>query len=504
MDDWELLQAYVQHGSESAFQRLVERYVDQVHSMALRQVGDAHRAQDVTQAVFLILVRKAGSLPRRTVLAGWLFKATQHVAQTALRSERRRKQREMQALADSVMEPDTASASQVEAQLDDALASLDESDRNALLLRYFQQRSVPDVAASLGTSQEAAQKRIERAMEKLRRYFGRRGVAVPAVTLLGGVFAQAVQPAPPLLVQGIVALGVPSTPAVSAAAVGLMQGALQTMGLAKLLAPVTLGAAALLMVVAVVGFLAMSGPDTPVVYDLARDFSQASNPNGVWSYGWQGTLGGAFNLLPVRGTVRTDNGVPIDYWQAVPLNEPTVYHNGSTNTASSNRGRGVHPPGAVWFSAGPTGSGRNFGVVRFTAPSTATYQVILTAKPYMQGPRQGDADLHVLQYGVESFAQNLAAGETAAHTNTVKLSAGDTIDFAIGRGADDSNFASALQITIRITVSTPTVSSVRANVQRAIPFSWVGGALAVAPESCRPTQGCGFGLQHKAHIGSSS
>src|SRR6266487_2891013 len=198
MDDWDLLQAYAQNGSESAFQRLVERYVDQVYSMALRQVRDPHLAQDVTQAVFLIVVRKAASLPRRTLLAGWLFKATRHVARTALRGERRRKEREKQAMASTLMNPEPEPASaQVEAHLDDALASLRESDRNALLLRYFQQRTVPDVATSLGTSEEAAQKRIERAVEKLRRYFGRRGVAVPSVTLMGVVSAQAVQPAPP-------------------------------------------------------------------------------------------------------------------------------------------------------------------------------------------------------------------------------------------------------------------------------------------------------------------
>src|SRR4030095_6664915 len=194
MDDWELLQAYAQNGSESAFQRLVERYVDQGHSMALRQVRDPHLAQDVTQAVFLIVVRKAASLPRRTLLAGWLFKATRHVAWTALRGERRRKERERQAMASTLMNPEPAVSAQVEAHLGDALASLRESDRNALLLRYFQQRTVPDVAASLGTSEEAAQKRIERAVEKLRRYFGRCGVAVPAGALMGAFFAPGVPP----------------------------------------------------------------------------------------------------------------------------------------------------------------------------------------------------------------------------------------------------------------------------------------------------------------------
>src|SRR5262245_9505257 len=122
MDDWELLQAYSQHGSESAFQQLVQRYVAQVHTMDTRQLRDAHRAHDVTQAVFLVLVRKAGTLSRKTVLSGWLFNATRHVAKTALRSERRRKEREMQAMASSITEADPAAGLKVEAHLDDALA----------------------------------------------------------------------------------------------------------------------------------------------------------------------------------------------------------------------------------------------------------------------------------------------------------------------------------------------------------------------------------------------
>ena len=90
MNDWELLQAYVHNGSEKAFQQLVERHVDSVYSMALRKTGDPQLAQDVTQAVFIILLRKVGSLSCDTVLTGWFFKTTMFVSQKALRSERRR------------------------------------------------------------------------------------------------------------------------------------------------------------------------------------------------------------------------------------------------------------------------------------------------------------------------------------------------------------------------------------------------------------------------------
>lgn len=130
MDDQELLDAYVRNGSETAFQQLVERHLGLVHSMAMRQTGDTHLAQDVAQAVFVILVRKAGSLPRRTVLAGWFFKTTRFVARTALRTERRRQQREMTAMIDTASDggPD-AVWEQVQPHLDAGLASLGEKDR---------------------------------------------------------------------------------------------------------------------------------------------------------------------------------------------------------------------------------------------------------------------------------------------------------------------------------------------------------------------------------------
>ena len=452
MDDWELLQAYSQHGSESAFQRLVERYVAQVHSMATRQMGDTHRAQDVTQAVFLILVRKAGTLSRKTVLSGWLFNATRHVARTALRGERRRKEREMQAIACSITEPDAAAASKVEAHLDDALASLGESDRNAVLLRYIQQRSVQDVAASLGTSQEAAQKRIERAVEKLRRFFGGRGVAVPAVTLMGVVSAQAVQPVPPLLVQGIVALGVPSAPAVSAVAVGLMQEALKTMLLSKLMAPGSLGVAALVLMLPVVGFLASSRPEPRAVYDLSTDFSVTANPGEVWSYGWKTSFADTCTPLTVRYMSYTDQGDRIPSWQLTSSQTPAIYKNMMANSVTVGRGAATLAPGTVWFLPGEDGRPENFGIIQFAVPSggAGMYRVEASVAPNYLGPPQGDSDFHVLLNGTELFGKFLSPADSAGYTNTLRLAEGDKVEFAVGRGADGRQFGSVLSIHARL------------------------------------------------------
>jgi len=453
MDDWDFLQAYALTGSESAFQGLVERYVSQVHSMAMREMGDSHRAQDVTQAVFLILARKAASLSRNTVLSGWLFQATRHVARTALRTERRRQAREMQAIQCSEADQDDELVSQVETHLNDAIEALGEADRNALLLRYFQQRSISDVAASLGTSEEAAQKRVERAVEKLRRYFGRRGVVVPAVAILSVFSAQAAQPVPPLLVQGISSLGVASAPAVSVAAVGLMEGAQRTMLLSKLLGPVLVSTVTILLLWSVAGHFGRSAPGSPLVFDLAKDFSGNSNPNGVWSYGWKSELSEeACTALEVRHTSFADGNVAIPSWQLTSGFTPAVYKNVTPDFISVGGGAASVPPETVWMIAGETGRPENFGVVRLTVPpgGSGRYRVELAVAPNYGGPPQGDTDFHLVLNGAELFGRFLSPAESAGFTNQLRLRDGDRLDFAIGRGADGSQYGSVLRIQARV------------------------------------------------------
>src|SRR4029077_1838248 len=178
LDDRQLLARYLTEGSEAAFSEIVSRYVNLVYSAALRRTGgDAHAAPDVAQSVFTDLARKAGSLPRNIVLAGWLHRASSFAAAQWMRTERRRYAREQTALAMNASKSDPAPDwESIRPLLDDALDRLNSVDRDALLLRFFEQPSLAEVGSALGSTEDSARKRISRALEKLRSALARRGV----------------------------------------------------------------------------------------------------------------------------------------------------------------------------------------------------------------------------------------------------------------------------------------------------------------------------------------
>ena len=199
MSDSELLQSYSKDGSEAAFTELVVRYVDLVHSAALRQVGgDAHLAEDVTQSVFLDLARKASSLSRRPALVGWLYTSTRFAAANAVRSERRRQNREQQAFSMQQLTdpPPGADWDMLRPALDDAMHELSEADRVAILLRYFEGRQLAEVGAKLGLKEDAARMRVGRALEKLRGILAKRGVTTTVAALATTLGTQTIQAAP--------------------------------------------------------------------------------------------------------------------------------------------------------------------------------------------------------------------------------------------------------------------------------------------------------------------
>lgn len=196
-EDFDLLREYVANQSEAAFRTLVERHVDMVYATALRQVGDAHLAEEATQAVFITLARKASGLSSSTILAGWLFRAAQFAAAKVQRTEVRRKHWEQQA---GQMEPnpsDSAAAwEQMAPQLNEALNELKEPDRDALILRFFESKSMAQVGSALGTTEGAAKMRIARALEQLRGIFQARGIALPVAVLAAALSSSSSQAAP--------------------------------------------------------------------------------------------------------------------------------------------------------------------------------------------------------------------------------------------------------------------------------------------------------------------
>lgn len=193
----DLLRRYSAKQSQAAFAELVRRYLDFVYSVCRRQLGDPELAQEVTQTVFLILASKAASLKPGTVLSAWLFQVACHACRNARRVEARRRHYERKAGEDMQTGASGAQARALEPDLDDALARLNASDREAVLLRYVEEMSLDEVAAALGISAAAAHKRVSRALERLRRHFGPAGAALTAAAL-GLVLSETmVQAAPP-------------------------------------------------------------------------------------------------------------------------------------------------------------------------------------------------------------------------------------------------------------------------------------------------------------------
>jgi uncharacterized protein (TIGR03435 family) len=211
MNDIELLRRYATDGSEEAFAEVVSRHVNMVYSVALRHLGNSHQAEEITQAVFVILARKAHSLRKGTLLPGWLHKTAWFTADNFRKTEIRRKNREQEAYMQSLLnEPESNALSrrnpmeadwaQMAPLLDTALAGLGDKDRNAIVLRFFNGKKLSEIGAAMGMNEEAAKKRVNRAVEKLRHFFTRRGVVLPAAVMTTAISAYSVQAAPAGLV----------------------------------------------------------------------------------------------------------------------------------------------------------------------------------------------------------------------------------------------------------------------------------------------------------------
>ena len=221
MDDATLLQQYVEGGSQEAFASLTNRHINFVYGAALRHVHDKHVAEEITQAVFIVLARKASTLRHEAVLSSWLLSTTRYAALGHMKMAARRKRHERRAaeMAKTVWEEEADSRwPQYEGELDSALASLRESDRKAIVLRFYEHKSFDEIAKILGTAEEAARKRVSRAVEKMRGFFGVATRTLPATAVTYYLATKMTTAAPPMLASKVAATALESVGATAVSA----------------------------------------------------------------------------------------------------------------------------------------------------------------------------------------------------------------------------------------------------------------------------------------------
>jgi uncharacterized protein (TIGR03435 family) len=242
-EDHSLLRDYVERNSEEAFATLVARHVNKVYSVAMRHTGNPHQAEEITQAVFVILAKKSRGLGKGVVLSGWLYNAARLTSVTLVRSEIRRARRQQEAhMQTFANETEDDAWPQIAPLLDEAMANLNEADRHAVVLRFFDQKSMREVGNEMGASEDAAKKRVTRALEKLRKYFSKRGVYSTTAIIAGAISANSVQLAPIGLAKVATSAAIAKGAAVSGSTLTLIKGALKVMVWTKAKTVVVIGA----------------------------------------------------------------------------------------------------------------------------------------------------------------------------------------------------------------------------------------------------------------------
>lgn len=240
LNDHELLAEYASRGSEAAFAMLVNRHINLVYSTALRWTGQAQHAEEIVQAVFIILARKAGKLSRRVSVSGWLYQAARLTAANLTKKEMRRMRREQEAYMQSTLEDagpeqaDPAVWEKIAPLLDEAMGRLGATDRQVVVLRYFQNRSAAEIGAELRMTEATARQRASRALEKLRRYFGKSGTMLSAAATASSISANSIHAAPVGAANAASAIAMAKGAAASASTLALVKAGLNLMTWTKL------------------------------------------------------------------------------------------------------------------------------------------------------------------------------------------------------------------------------------------------------------------------------
>ncbi|MGA2662264.1 MAG: sigma-70 family RNA polymerase sigma factor [Verrucomicrobiota bacterium] len=298
-NDQQLLAEYAWSESEESFTALVARHVNLVYSAALRFTGNPHHAEEITQAVFIVLARKAGRLRPGTVLAGWLYQTARLTAANFVRGEARRLHREREAYMQSNTpstsnEPDAAAWERMAPLLDEAMGLLGETDRNAVVLRFFENKTAREVAAALKLTEAAAHRRMSRALEKLRDFFSKRGVALSAAAIAGAMSANCVQAAPGGLAAAM-AIGTVAGGSIAA----LATGTIKAMTWAKIKPAIAVGVSALAVTMAI--GLAVQDKSPPLLVSPASNVQPpATNSDLALDTATNGDYG-LLDLEPIAG-----------------------------------------------------------------------------------------------------------------------------------------------------------------------------------------------------------
>ncbi|MEA2734263.1 MAG: hypothetical protein QOE14_714 [Humisphaera sp.] len=336
-EEAELLQQYVATRSEAAFRRLVERYLNLVYAAARRQVRDADLARDVTQAVFLVLAEKAAELRADRPLSAWLLSVTRYASANAVRARARRTHHEQRAAGMAVttmQNQSNAEWQELSPLLDEGMGRLRTKDRDVLLLRFFEQKSAREVAEAMGISEDAAEKRIARAVAKLRDFFQRRGVAVTLVALTTTLAANCAEAAPLGLTTTIAAsaASAATSSATTLSAASIAKGTVITMASVKAKTALLAAVAALLLVgsgtVAVKTFITSpSAQRVNVSSQAPATTSAATAPAGLQLQFSQGTT---VELIGISDAPQDSSrwwaadGTPIDAPAPLPRRIMTV------------------------------------------------------------------------------------------------------------------------------------------------------------------------------------
>ena len=249
-DDLTLLREYARNNSEVAFAALVTRYVNLVYSVAFRQVRDAHLAEEITQAVFIILARKADSLGEKTILPGWLCRTARYASANALNIQRRRQQREQEAYMQSTLN-EARTRWKLGIKSRRCWTARWNSSARKITTRwccdFLKTKLLRKSAQHLGASEDAAKMRVNRALEKLRKFFTKRGVSSTTAIIAGTISANSVQAAPVALAKSVTAVAIAKGAAASGSTLTLIKGALKIMAWTKMKTAIVIGVACCLL-----------------------------------------------------------------------------------------------------------------------------------------------------------------------------------------------------------------------------------------------------------------